>query len=173
MRHDHLKRLVQDVPDFPSPGILFRDITPLLLDPVGFAEAVDILKALYEGEGVELVAAIESRGFVLGAPLALALGCGFAPIRKAGKLPRATVGKEYALEYGTNRLEVHRDAIESGQKVLIIDDVLATGGTARATIDLVRELGGVVAGFACLLEITSLEGRLKLQNTRVDCLLSY
>ena len=173
MRLDHLKTLVRDIPDFPTPGILFRDITPLLLDPAGLGEVIEGFRALYAEQGVDRVAAIEARGFIIGAPLALALGCGFVPIRKPGKLPHSTVGMEYVLEYGTNRLEVHRDAIEEGQKVLVVDDVLATGGTARATTDLVRELGGVVAGIACLLEITVLEGRSKLQDTRVDCLLSY
>jgi adenine phosphoribosyltransferase len=169
----HLKHFIHDVPDFPSPGILFRDITPLLLDPGAFSEVIRAFEEILEGRSVDAVAAIESRGFVLGAPLALALGCGFVPIRKAGKLPRETIAREYALEYGSNRLELHRDAILPGQKVLLLDDVLATGGTARAAIELIREVGGTLIGAAFLIELTFLEGRGQLGETAVHTLLRY
>lgn len=169
----HLKHLIRDVADFPSPGILFRDITPLLLDANAFGQVIDTIAESFAGQGIDRVAAIESRGFVIGSPLARSLGCGFVPIRKEGKLPRPTVGREYTLEYGTNRLEMHRDAIEPGQKVLVVDDVLATGGTARAAAELVRDVGGVVVGVTFLLEISVLEGRKQLPDTTIQCLLSY
>ena len=169
----HLKRFIHDVPDFPSPGILFRDITPLLLDPVAFGEVVRAFAELLEGRQVDAVAAIESRGFILGAPLAHALGCGFVPIRKVGKLPRQTVAREYALEYGTNQLEMHRDAILPGQQILLLDDVLATGGTARAAAELIREVGGTLVGAAFLIELTFLDGRRALHGTAVHALLRY
>lgn len=168
-----LKRYIHDVPDFPTPGILFRDITPLLLDPTAFREAIASLEESLGAQQIDVVAAIESRGFILGAPLALALGSAFVPIRKVGKLPRETVAREYALEYGTNRLEIHRDAIREGQRVLVLDDVLATGGTARAAVDLVRELGGELVGAAFLLELTFLDGRKQLTDLPVRTLLTY
>ncbi|MQA91342.1 MAG: adenine phosphoribosyltransferase [Gemmatimonas sp.] len=168
-----LAELIRAVPDFPEPGILFRDITPLLLDPVAMYEVVARLAERYSGRGIERVAAIESRGFLFGAPLALTLGAGLVPVRKLGKLPRATRVREYALEYGTNHLELHVDAIEPGQRVVIVDDVLATGGTARATVDLVEEAGGRVDGVAFLIEIAGLGGRAKLSDQEVVSLLEF
>lgn len=170
---DRLRTLIRDIPDFPQPGILFRDVTPLLRDPAGLHRVVDHLAQRVEPLNVDLVAGIESRGFLIGAPLALRLGVGFVPIRKAGKLPAATVRRRYALEYGTNELEMHRDAVEANQRVLIADDVLATGGTARAAAELVEELGGEVAAFAFLIEISPLRGRAALHPRHVEALLEY
>ena len=168
-----LKRLIHDVPDFPTPGILFRDITPLLLDPAAFRAVVKAFEERLEGQRIDAAAAIESRGFILGAPLALALGSAFVPIRKVGKLPRETVAREYALEYGSNRLEMHRDAVGAGERVLVLDDVLATGGTAGAAVGLIREVGGEVVAAAFLLELTFLEGRRQLPELPVHTLISY
>jgi adenine phosphoribosyltransferase len=165
--------LIREVPDFPSPGIVFRDITPLLLEPEMLASVVRRLAELYADQGIDRVAAIESRGFILGAPLALTLGCGFVPVRKLGKLPRKTISREYALEYGVNHLEMHVDAVEPGQRVLVLDDVLATGGTAAATVELVSRLGGKVAGVAFLIELGRLGGRSRLQGHEVTSLLTY
>lgn len=170
---EHLKALIRDVPDFPSPGILFRDITPLLRDRRAFASVVEHLADRYAGRGVELVAGIESRGFIFGAPLALALGAGFVPVRKLGKLPGRTVQREYSLEYGTSHLEIHADAVEPGQRVLLLDDVLATGGTARASMGLVEELGGEVVEAAFLLELRGLNGRLALPGRSVYSVVAY
>lgn len=153
-----LDSYIRDVPDFPIEGILFKDITPLLQDPKAFREAIDTLAAHYEGEQIDVVVAIESRGFILGAPLAYRLGTGFVPIRKPGKLPSEVVSIEYSLEYGTNTLEMHRDAIKPGQRVLIVDDLLATGGSAKAAIHLVEQLGGQVVGVAFLIELEFLKG---------------
>lgn len=168
-----LESFVRSVPDFPTEGILFRDITPLLLEPTGLGEVVDRFAAAYEDQHIDCVAAIESRGFIFGAPLALKLGCGFAPVRKLGKLPRETVGREYDLEYGTNHLEMHSDAVQSGDRVLVVDDVLATGGTARATVEIVEQLGGEVVGVAFLIEISPLHGRAALEGHDVTALISY
>jgi adenine phosphoribosyltransferase len=158
-----VKRLVRDVPDFPEPGIVFKDITPLLADADGLACVVDALASAGRGADgsvmVDKVVGMESRGFILGAPAALALDVGFVPVRKAGKLPGATHAVSYALEYGEATLEVHRDAIEPGERVLVVDDVLATGGTAAATRELVQQCGGEVAAFAFLLELSFLPGR--------------
>ncbi|MEX2569724.1 MAG: adenine phosphoribosyltransferase [Gemmatimonadota bacterium] len=168
-----LASLIQPVPDFPEPGILFRDITPLLLEPGGLGGVVDRIAREFAGRGIDTVAAIESRGFIFGAPLAVALGCGFVPVRKLGKLPRPTRSREYRLEYGTNHLEMHEDAVRRGQRVLIVDDVLATGGTARATVEIVEELGGVVVAAVFLLELAALNGRGLLEGREVRALLSY
>jgi adenine phosphoribosyltransferase len=168
-----LAQLIRAVPDFPKPGILFRDITPLLRDPAGFTAVVDQLAARYRGAPVDLVAGIESRGFLLGAPLALRLGLGFVPVRKAGKLPAATRSRSYALEYGTATLQVHRDALEPGQNVLIVDDLLATGGTARAAAELVEECGARVHEIVFLIELADLGGRAQLGSRRVHALLAY
>jgi adenine phosphoribosyltransferase len=170
---DHLTELVRDVPDFPSPGVLFRDITPLLRDPRGLAEVVERLAAPFGGRGIDVVAGIESRGFLFGTPLALALGAGFAPIRKVGKLPARTVARDYALEYGTARIEIHADAVRPGERVLLVDDVLATGGTARAGAELVEELGGEVVAAAFVVEISALSGRAALAGREVLSLLRY
>ena len=153
---------VRDVPDWPKPGIVFKDITPLLADPRTFAAAVEALTAPHRGTDVETVAGIEARGFVLGAPMALALGAGFVPVRKKGKLPGSTVEVSYDLEYGSATLEVTADAFRPGARVLVVDDVLATGGTAAATVDLVRRCGGDVVGVSVLMELGFLDGRAAL-----------
>jgi adenine phosphoribosyltransferase len=162
--------LVRDVPDYPQVGVVFKDITPLLADGKAFAAVVDALAATYAP--VDKVAGIEARGFILAAPVACRLGAGFVPIRKKGKLPGATFAQEYALEYGTATIEVLTDAFEPGDRVLVIDDVLATGGTARATADLVQRAGARVAGLAVLLELSFLDGRAKLTDLPVTALLT-
>jgi len=157
-----IEQLIRDVPDFPKKGIIFKDITPLIGSPEGLRGVIDLLKRRYERRGIERVVAVESRGFIFGAALAYALGAGFVPVRKPGKLPAATIREEYALEYGTDALEIHKDAIARGQKVLVIDDLLATGGTLAATCRLVRALGGEIVEVATLIELTFLGGRAKL-----------
>jgi adenine phosphoribosyltransferase len=170
---EHLKALIRDVPDFPSRGILFRDVTPLLRDPGAFAEVVHALAARYRDQGIDAVAGIESRGFLFGAPLALALGVGFIPIRKIGKLPGEKVSREYALEYGTNTLEMHVDAARPGERVLLLDDLLATGGTAAAAAALLQDVGATVAEIAFVVELTFLLGRDALSAFPVHALLAY
>jgi adenine phosphoribosyltransferase len=170
---DALKTHIRNVPDFPKPGILFYDVTTLLKDPQGFKLAIDSLSEPYRDKGISLVVGIESRGFILGAAVADRIGAGFVPVRKLGKLPAETIRASYALEYGTDSLEMHRDAIEPGQKVLVVDDLLATGGTARATVDLVRQLGGDVVGVAFLIELADLNGRAKLAGENVRAVLQY
>ena len=165
------RSLIVDVPDFPEPGILFRDVTPLLENGAGLRSAVNALAAAFTN--VDVVAGIESRGFIFGAPVAYALGVGMVPVRKPGKLPRATASADYALEYGTNTLQLHRDAVTPGQRVLVVDDVLATGGTAAATVTLIEELGAQVTGVAVLIELTALGGRAKLGDVPLVSLLSY
>lgn len=170
--NDQLWRsLIVDVPDFPQPGILFRDVTPLLENGEGLRSAVDALAAAFTN--IDIIAGIESRGFIFGAPVAYALGVGMAPVRKPGKLPRATASADYALEYGVNTLQLHRDAVTPGQRVLIVDDVLATGGTAAATVALIEELGAEVAGVAVLIELTALGGRGRLGSVPLVSLISY
>ena len=166
-----LQGLVLDVPDFPQAGIVFRDITPLLGNGAALRSAVDALAALHDG--IDSVVGIESRGFILGAPVAYALGVGMVPVRKLGRLPRATERADYALEYGTNTVEIHADALQAGERVLIVDDVLATGGTAAATAQLVERLGGEVAGIAVLIELPDLGGRERLASYAVTSLLQY
>jgi adenine phosphoribosyltransferase len=166
-----LRTLVRDVPDFPQAGIIFRDITPLLGNGVALRLAVDALAGLYQD--IDSVVGIESRGFILGAPVAYALGVGMIPVRKLGRLPRATERADYALEYGTNTVEIHADALRPGERVLIVDDVLATGGTAAATTELVERLGGQVAGIAVLIELPDLGGRDRLASYAVTSLLRY
>jgi adenine phosphoribosyltransferase len=170
---DALKTHIRHVPDFPKPGILFYDVTTLLKDPQGFKLAIDSVAEPYYDKGITLVVGIESRGFILGAAVADRIGAGFVPVRKLGKLPAETIRASYALEYGTDSLEMHRDAIDSGQKVLVVDDLLATGGTARATVDLVRQLGGDVVGVAFLIELVDLGGRAKLEGENVRAVLQY
>ena len=170
---EHLKALIRDVPDFPMEGILFRDVTPLLRDPSGLRQVVDAFADRYRGQGIGVVAGIESRGFLFGAPLALALGVGFVPIRKPGKLPAERITREYALEYGTNALEMHRDAVSPGERVLLIDDLLATGGTARAASELIEELGARVAEVAFVIELAFLNGRAALDGRPVHALMAY
>jgi adenine phosphoribosyltransferase len=170
---DHLKAKIRHVPDFPKPGILFYDITTLLCDQQGFRDTVDALAAPYMGEDIDQVVGIESRGFILGAAVANALGCGFVPIRKPGKLPAATHKESYNLEYGTDALEIHQDACVGNQRILIVDDVLATGGTARAAIDLAKKAGGKIIGAAFLIELDFLKGRDKLAGEPVYSVLQY
>jgi adenine phosphoribosyltransferase len=166
-------RAIRDVPDFPKPGILFKDITPLLLSPGPFRRAVDLMAAPYRSSRVTRVVSIESRGFLLGAPIALALEAGLVPIRKPGKLPAARGRVEYALEYGTDALEMHRDAMGQADRVLIVDDVLATGGTAEAAAKLVRVHGAQLVGFTFLIELDFLKGRERLRAERIEALLHY
>jgi adenine phosphoribosyltransferase len=168
-----LKEKIRHVPDFPKAGILFYDVTTLLRDPEGFKLAVDALASPYADAAIALVVGIESRGFILGAAVADRLRAGFVPVRKVGKLPSVTVRKTYDLEYGTDSLEMHRDAIDPGQRVLIVDDLLATGGTARATVDLVKEIGGSVVGVAFLIELTGLNGRARLAGENLHVVLAY
>lgn len=156
---DELRNLIRDVPDFPRPGIVFKDITPLLADATAFERALDLLTSPWLGAGITHVVGIESRGFIIGSPVAAGLGAGFVPVRKPGRLPWATVGRSYALEYGTDRLEAHADAVGPGDVVLIVDDVLATGGTGAATVALISELGAAVVGFSVLIELAFLGGR--------------
>lgn len=168
-----LKSRIRHVPDFPKPGILFYDVTTLLRDPEGFRMAVDALMEPYRDRPVDLVVGIESRGFILGAAIADRLGAGFVPVRKLGKLPSVTVRATYDLEYGSDSLEMHRDAIERGQRVLIVDDLLATGGTAKATVGLVKEVGGQVEGVAFLIELAALNGRAQLEGESISVVLQY
>ena len=168
-----LKKLIREVPDFPKPGILFYDITTLLKDSDGFAGVIEGLKSHYSGARVDLVLGIEARGFIFAPALAYALHAGFVPIRKPGKLPAATVGVSYDLEYGKDSLEMHKDAVQPGSRVLIVDDLLATGGTAAAAARLVREAGGTVAGMGFVVELHFLSGRAKLPEYDVFSLLQY
>lgn len=168
-----LKTRIRHIPDFPKTGILFYDITTLLQDPAGFRMAIDSLAIPFKDERIELVVGIESRGFILGAAVADRIGAGFSPVRKPGKLPSRTMKVSYDLEYGTDSLEIHDDAVGEGQRVLIVDDLLATGGTARATSQLVKRLGGDVCALAFLIELVGLEGRLKLDGERIHAVLRY
>jgi adenine phosphoribosyltransferase len=170
---DALKSKIRHVPDFPKSGILFYDVTTLLRDPEGFKIAIDSLANPYKDRGISLVVGIESRGFILGAAVADRLGAGFVPVRKVGKLPSTTVRVEYDLEYGSDSLEMHRDAVDPGQRVLVVDDLLATGGTAKATVDLVKQLGGKIEGVAFLIELIELNGRARLQGEQVYAVLQY
>ncbi len=168
-----LKQHIRNVPDFPKAGILFYDITTLLRDPQGFALTVDMLAMPYRDQGISAVAGIESRGFILGAAVAQRIGAGFIPIRKPGKLPAKAIRATYDLEYGKDALEVHEDAIDKGQRVLIVDDVLATGGTAAAAAKRVRKLGGELHGMAFLIELLALNGKAKVANEKVYSVLQY
>jgi len=170
---EELKRRIRGVPDFPKPGILFYDITTLLQDRAGFRLAIDSLATPFADHGIDLVVGIESRGFILGAAVADRIQAGFAPVRKPGKLPSKTLRQSYALEYGTDALEIHHDAVGKDQRVLIVDDLLATGGTAKATCDLVRGLGADVYAVACLIELEFLNGRARLQGERLHTVLKY
>ena len=173
MSAEDLRARIREVPDFPKPGILFYDITTMLKDPAAYRESIDLLTAPYRDRTVDIVVGMESRGFIFRAPRAYQLKAGFVPVRKLGKLPAETVSVEYALEYGTNTLEVHKDAIVSGQKVLIVDDLLATGGTVNGTIELVRRLGGDVVGLAFLVELLFLKGRDKLRGHEIHSVIQY
>jgi adenine phosphoribosyltransferase len=173
MTMDDLKKKIRHVPDFPKPGILFYDITTLLQDRAGLKSAIDHLTQPFLGQRIDLVVGIESRGFIFGSVVADRLGAGFSPVRKPGKLPSTTVRATYDLEYGTDTLEIHDDAVRAGQRVLIVDDLLATGGTARATMDLVKRLGGNVLALAFLIELVALSGRAKLPGEHVHAVLQY
>jgi adenine phosphoribosyltransferase len=169
----NFKTLIRDIPDFPTPGIIFKDVTPLLADPVAFRQTIEELAAPFADAGVTHVVAMEARGFIFGAPVATLLGAGFVPVRKKGKLPSATERIDYALEYGTGTLEIHRDAYGHPARILIVDDVLATGGTAAATANLVERLGGEIVGCAFLMELAFLHGRNALAGRRISALLTY
>jgi adenine phosphoribosyltransferase len=168
---DTLKTHIRDIPDFPNPGILFRDISTLLADPQVFRTTIDAMAAPFTN--IDKVVIIESRGFILGTPIAYALGAGVVPVRKPGRLPFATFSEDYSLEYGTNSLEIHQDAISPGEKILIVDDLLATGGTVEATIKLVQRLGGDIVGIAVLAELTALNGRARIPGFNVHSLVAY
>jgi adenine phosphoribosyltransferase len=170
---DDLKKLIREVPDFPKPGILFYDITTLLKDKLGLKQVIDALACHYQDAGVDVVLGVEARGFIFAPALAYALGAGFVPVRKPKKLPAECARVSYELEYGVDTLEIHRDAIEPGQRVLIIDDLLATGGTAAATVRLAEGLGGKVAGVGFVVELTFLDGRRRLDGCDVYSLLQY
>jgi adenine phosphoribosyltransferase len=168
-----LKAHIRDIPDFPKPGVTFKDITPLLADPTAFGRVIDALAQPFADAGVDKVLGIEARGFIPGAPVAYRLQAGFVPVRKAGKLPFEIEREEYELEYGTDLLEVHKDALGPGERVLIVDDVIATGGTATATVALARRLGAEVVGLAFLVELAFLAGRAKLASERIVSLITY
>lgn len=168
-----LKKVIRDVPDFPKPGIVFKDITPLLKDADAFRDSIDQFKKAFEGKGIRKICAIESRGFIFGAALAYAMGIPFVPVRKFGKLPWQKIGQEYALEYGTDTIEIHVDAVEKGEAVLVVDDVLATGGTAEALCKLLEKIGAKVVGLAFLMELDFLNGRNRLSGYNIVSLLNY
>ena len=168
-----LTRFIRDIPDFPKQGILFKDITPLLREPKAFSYAVETLAEHHRGERIDAVAAVESRGLIFGGALALRLGAGFIPIRKPGKLPHRTVSESYSLEYGTDAIQMHTDAVVKGDRILIVDDLLATGGTARAAVNLVARLGGEVAGASFVIELGFLGGRARLGAVPVFALIKY
>jgi adenine phosphoribosyltransferase len=173
MSVEELRAKIREIPDFPKPGILFYDITTLLKDAAAYREAIDLMLEPYRSTKVDLVVGMESRGFIFSAPMARELAAGLVPVRKLGKLPAETLSVEYALEYGTNTLEIHRDAIQPGQQVLIVDDLLATGGTVKGTIELVERLKGEVVGLSFLVELDFLHGRDRLEGRRVTSVIRY
>jgi adenine phosphoribosyltransferase len=173
MTPDELRAKIREIPDFPKPGILFYDITTLLKDARAYRAAIDAMLAPYAGTAIDIVVGMESRGFIFSAPMAYQLGAGLVPVRKLGKLPAETISVEYALEYGSNTLEVHRDAIQPGQKVLIVDDLLATGGTVNGTVELVQRLKGEIVGLAFLVELGFLKGRDRLTGQTVSSVITY
>lgn len=168
-----LRSRIRSIPDFPKPGIVFRDITTLLKDPQAFCQTIDMFYAQFRDRGIQKVVSIESRGFIFGAPLAYRLGAGFVPVRKPNKLPAEKLREEYALEYGTDAVEIHKDAIGQGERVLLLDDLLATGGTSLAAARLVERLGGVIAAFAFLIELSFLHGRERLRGYDVFSIIAY
>ncbi len=168
-----LKTRIREIPDFPKEGILFYDVTTLLKDAEAFKRVVDKMSSFYQGEGIQKVVAMESRGFILGAPVAYSLGAGFVPVRKPGKLPSDVYEARYELEYGSDSLAIHQDAIAPGERVLIVDDLIATGGTVSATVQLIKKLGGVIHGIVFLIELTGLRGRNKLDGYNVISLVAY
>jgi adenine phosphoribosyltransferase len=173
MSAEELRAKIREIPYFPKPGILFYDITTLLKDPGAYREAIDLMLEPYREAKVDLVVGMESRGFIFSGPIAYMLNAGLVPVRKLGKLPAETVSVEYALEYGSNTLEIHKDAIAAGQRVLIVDDLLATGGTVHGTIELVERLKGEIVGLAFLVELVSLKGRERLQNYNTTSVIRY
>ena len=173
MSAEELRARIREIPDFPKPGILFYDITTLLKDGAAFRESIDLMLEPYRGEKIDIVVGMESRGFIFSAPMAYQLNAGLVPVRKLGKLPAETITVEYALEYGSNTLEIHRDAIQPRQKVLIVDDLLATGGTVQGTIELIERLKGDVVGLAFLVELDFLKGRDRLNGRRVTSVVKY
>jgi adenine phosphoribosyltransferase len=170
---EQIEELIRAIPDFPIPGILFRDITPLLGDPKGFRRTIDLFVEPYRNARIDAVVGIEARGYMIGAPVAYALGAGFVPVRKPGKLPGKTYTEEYSLEYGTNALQIHADAVGHGHRVLVIDDLLATGGTIAATLRLLRKLGADVVGVAVLIELAALNGRAALDGVPLTSYVTY
>ncbi len=168
-----LKELIREIPDFPRPGVGFKDITPLLADRAAFASCVDVLADRFSGERIDKVIGVEARGFIIASPVAYRLGAGFVPVRKAGKLPFEVLSATYELEYGADTLEVHVDALQPGERVLVLDDVLATGGTAAATCRLVEKLGAVTVGFGCIIELGFLGGRRRIEALPVEALVTY
>jgi adenine phosphoribosyltransferase len=173
MNEEPIRSLIRDVPDFPQPGIVFKDITPLLADEIGFSTVIDLIVVHFGRGSVDKVVGIEARGFILASPVAYHFGAGFVPVRKAGKLPWDTESASYELEYGEETLEIHKDGLVPGERVLIVDDVLATGGTAAATASLVERLGGKVTGIACLIELGFLNGRKKVEGYDFFSLITY
>jgi adenine phosphoribosyltransferase len=173
MSAEELRAKIREIPDFPKPGILFYDITTLLKDPDAFKQAIELMIEPYRDERIDIVVGMESRGFIFSAPMAYQLNAGLVPVRKLGKLPAETLTVEYALEYGSNTLEIHRDAIQAGQRVLVVDDLLATGGTVKGTIELVERLKGEVVGLAFLVELDFLKGRDRLEGRRVTSVIRY
>jgi len=170
---EHIKQLIRTIPDFPKPGIMFRDLTTLFLHPAGFQEVVRAMAEPHRKSRLDMVVGIESRGFILGAPIALSLGTGFVPMRKPGKLPGEKIGVEYSLEYGTDKLEVHTNALTRGMRVLMVDDLLATGGTMRAACNLAEQIGCVVTGLAFAVELPALNGRAKLREYAIQSLITF
>lgn len=170
---EHLKQLIRTIPNFPKRGIEFRDLTTLFLHAGGFNEIIQLLADRYRKEDIDMLVGVESRGFILGAPLAIALGKGFVPVRKPGKLPGPKIGVEYSLEYGVDRLEIHTDAVQRGMKVLMVDDLLATGGTMEAACRLVEQVGGNVMGCAFVVELPALKGRERLTKYPLHCMIEF
>ena len=168
-----LKQLIRDVPDFPKPGIVFRDITPLLADPDGLAESCSAMADPFRQANIDLVVGVESRGFIFGTVVARELNVGFVPIRKPGKLPYKTISEEYQLEYGSDKIEIHADAVKAGQRILMIDDLLATGGTMKAACQLVEHLGGEIIGISFIIELAFLNGRSLIENYNIHSLITY
>ena len=173
MSAEGLRAKIREIPDFPKPGILFYDITTLLKDPAAYRESIDLMVEPYAGEKIDAVVGMESRGFIFSGPIAYKLDAGFIPVRKLGKLPAETMSVEYALEYGSNTLQIHKDAIKPGQRILLVDDLLATGGTVRGTIELVERLKGDIVGLAFLVELTALKGRERLSGYKTTSVIRY